>query len=267
MSANQHQIFLQALRIMLKPIIKFCLRRSIKIQDLNECCKLAFIDAAAEEIENSEGLVSINRLSMRTGVHRPDVRRLYKEKQAPKHSGDILRRVIGCWQQDKRFTTKAKKPRVLSLAGENNEFAKLVGTVSADPNHYTVLSELINSGFVERSGKKIKLKTRVYLPKNDLINAMMLLAKNVNHLMEAVDENVASANEIPNYHLETDFDNVIEDALPAVRKWLLAQGSAFHHRIRLYLAKYDKDANPELINHKGGVRVVVGGYSHILTQG
>ncbi len=253
----------ELLKSLLRPVIRFCLRRSLKLQDLLEAAKIVFLEVAEDEMEKRTLAVSRSRLSAMTGVHRRDVMRIYDHRERKTSNKDLVRKVVGQWQSDPRFTTRAGKPRILAVQSKESEFAQLVRAVSSDLNPYTVLFELERAGAVERSSKGLKLSAPVFLPK-ELQSGFEILSQDIDNMTEAVEENCSTAPETPNLHIRTEYDNIAADALPAVRKWLLHEGSELHRRARAFLSQFDRDINPEVTSAPAGVRVVLGAFS--LTQ-
>lgn len=129
--------------------------------------------------------ISVSRLSVMTGLHRPDVIRLYKTKNIYNSRADVITRIIGQWQSDKRFTTTRGKPRALLFEGKDSEFAKLVCAVSADLNPYTALFELERMGTVERTSKGLILQHRMYLPRGSAVEGFELLSRDAEDLISA----------------------------------------------------------------------------------
>ena len=56
-------------------------------------------------------------------------------------------------------------------------------------------------------------------------------------------------------------EKVQRPALERGVRWLLKEGSSFHRRARVFLAKLDRDFSPEERKSKGRLRVVVGSFS------
>ena len=198
-----------------------------------------------------------------TGVHRVDVRRLHTLKSAPKKSKNIIHSIIEQWQHNPQFTSKSGKPRVLSFQSGEGEFTELVHSVSVDLNPYTVLFELERGKSIERTHRGIKFTDPVFKPQGDVREKCHLMAQDTEHLLLAVNENIFEKPKKPNYHILTEYDNIVEDAVPEIREWFLVQGSMFHDRARKFLSRFDKDLNPSLKKKKGGVRAVLGGFSRV----
>ena len=265
---NQRNLEFQAIQFLLRPIVRFCLRRAHSIQDFMEAAKIVFIDIAADELTRADERVNVSRLSVLTGLYRKDVTRIYKEQQTG-HSEpqSILGRVIGHWRHNKRFTNKSGQPKVLSLKGEKSEFRLLVQTISKNINPGTVLFELERMGSVERTPNGVKLVRQMPGFGRNPQKGFELLSKDIQTLVDAVQENLLSKVRPSNLHIRTEYDNIATEHLPEIRRWLIDEGKVFHRKAREYISKFDKDINPELGDgSQGGGKVVVNAFSFTSEQ-
>ena len=233
----------ECLRILLRPLVRFCLRWSIGIQDWMEASKQVFIDVAREEMEKDGAKVNVSRLSVATGLRRREVIRIYREGEEKEPNFSFVTRVIGQWQHDPDFLTKAGKARVLGVEGEDNEFYELVRTVSSDLHPGTVLFELERIGAVQRTSKGLKLVSDTYSPNHDVREGFTMLARDTEDLMVAAQENLLDLTEYPNLHHTTEYDNVREDALPKISEWIFKEGEKFHTRARKFISQFDLDVS------------------------
>ncbi len=263
MDYQLRKLLLEGLKQLFKPVARFCLNRSMKIQDAAEMLKFAFLEVAKEELQRDGKLISNSRLSVMTGLHRRDVVRLLLDGQEVHETAPLLLRVVGQWQQDPRFTDKKKTPKPLSIEGKKSQFVNLVQSVSKDLNPYTVLFELERVGAVRREGDEIVLNADVYVPDGDIKESLGLLGRDVEDLILAVDDNVFKKPSIPHLHIKTRYDNVCLSAVPELRKWCLELGARVHAEVRAKLAKYDKDVNPKLGDEPGGAVVSFGTFARV----
>ena len=253
----------RCLRCLLRPVARFCLRHSIKLQDFIEVLKGVMVEVAQEHLCERDIDVSTSRLSVMTGVHRKDVVRFRSGGVGEKKSGDIIKRIIGQWRGNNAFLNSSGKPKVLSFDSAEGEFADLIHSVSRELNPYTLLFELERTGAVERTKRGVKLRARMHLPKGDLKEGLLLLESDTEDLIASVEENLFGDLEIPNLHVKTEYDNVPKSAELEIRKWFIEEGSAFHQRARSYLSAYDRDINPGSGNAEEAIRVVVGAFSRV----
>jgi hypothetical protein len=254
---------LTALVYALLPLAQICIRHSIKLQDILEAVKLAFIKASEAELAKSDEKMSVSRISVMTGVNRRDVSRLLDGSIDVTRFPDLTSRVLGAWQADKRFLTDSGRPRVLSAEGRESEFSELVKAISSDVAPYTVLHELERLGIVERTSSGVKMVSRIYVnPPENFEETYIMLGEDARDLTYAIESNLSERLETPNLHLKTEYSNISKRDLPTVREWLLTEGSAFHRKVRHYLSGYDLDLNPEIRKKNSGTRVVYASYSH-----
>ena len=247
---------------MLFPLVRMCVRHSVKYQDVAEMLKRAFVKAAEDTLLDEQAKISISKVSVMTGVNRREVTRLLGAPFELPEVKDVTSRVIGQWQVDEEFLTRAGQPAVLSVEGLDSQFFKLVRKVSSDIAPYTVLYDLERLGLISRSERGVKLLSRVYTTSPDQIeDGLVMMSEDVEDLIHSIEENCFHPSEIPNLHLKTEYTNVSAAHIAEVKEWLLHEGSAFHRKVRTYLADFDLDVRPELKSNNSGLRVAYGSFS------
>ena len=249
----------QALRYLIRPLARFCVRHRIGIREILELLKQELSRAAAEELTSQGSSANVSRISAITGIHRKDLPRLIRDLPKDPESRSVLSRVIGHWQQQTKFRTTSGKPRTLSISGTDSEFHALVKSVSADLNPYTVLQELERFGAVERTSQGLKLAHRVWVPKGDIKQGFEIVAKDISDLLTTVEENVTS-REPQHLHLRTEYDNIPAKFMPEIKEWLMREGSALHQRARNFMARMDRDENKGIQPGTDRIRVVLGSF-------
>lgn len=263
MSNRTHDLRKSALHSLLRPIVRFCLRSSYTAQDLFEAAKEIFVQIAAEELTSTGEKINRSRLSIVTGLRRPEIRRILESRPPERTEGShsLLARVMLQWRNDREFSLEPGEPRPLSYRGPNAEFRKLCNKVSTTLNPGTVQFDFERRGFAVREGKSLVLKFR-QLPLTDMpAESFSILGKDLDGLVQAVEENLLSTAPITNLHLRTEFDNIVPRFIPTIRRWLMDEGKDFHRRIRNFLAQFDKDLNPDLSGEEGRARVAATAFS------
>ncbi|MDC0358262.1 DUF6502 family protein [Oligoflexia bacterium] len=245
---------------LLAPVLRFCLRHSLTIQELNEEIKHQYITVAADELAKNRIMVNTSRLSVATGLRRHEVQRIWQGERKDASPGHG-QRVVGQWMNDARFLTKAKKPRVLGYKGPDNDFDTLVKLVCTDVPPGTVLFELVRTGVVEKTKTHVKLLEHSHISSDKPIESFQLYAQDSTDLLNAVEENVIDKPKPLNLHVRTEFDNVSQNDLKKIRTWLNKEGNAFHKKALKYLARFDLDINPPAKPEPGGARIVITSFS------
>lgn len=236
------------LRIVLRPVVRFCLRRALTLQDIISAAKLELVAIAAEELEASGERVNVSRLSLITGVYRGEAHRIFKEKAPPTPTSEnFLQRIVGQWEQNARFRKRPGVPKPLSFRGEASEFRLLCESVSKNINPGTVLYELTRLAMVQEREELLHLIRRESYLGRDESRAWTLFAAECESLHTVVEENTLGAR---HHHVRTWYDNVYVKDLAGLRMWLDEEGKRFHRKLRTRLAASDRDIAP---GAKGGL--------------
>lgn len=255
------------LRLLLRPLIRFCLSRSLTIKELYLIAKEVFVEEAEREIRKSSPKINVSRLSVLTGLHRRDVRQLYREKRPlPLEGASFTARVLALWEQDPRFLGPGSKPRSLSFGEDGTDFHSLVASVSKNISPGTVLFELLRIGAVQKTPQGLRYVRGDASARKEESRAYDLVSRDIEALIATVGENVARPVQEPNLHIRTEYDNIYTPDLERAKAWILAQGKTFHRKVRTYLSKIDADIAPRKGRSaaRAGGRVVVTSFS--LTQ-
>ncbi len=256
------QTFLKScVYMMLKPIALFCITRGVRFQDFIEIAKKAFVENARNKLNQENNLISVSKLSVMTGIQRPEVNRILENPDTIK-SKDFIVKIIGQWSEDKKFLYK-NKPKKLSTEGTLSEFAALVHMISKDLNPHTVRFELERLGLVETKNGLAKLINPVYITNGDPKNTLRLGSYDIEDLLVSLQENAFSSNDVPNLQARTEYDNIPDEEIDSVRLWFLDAGARLHEEARKFLSKLDRDTNRTNKKGTGKNRVVIGTYSRV----
>lgn len=257
-------LLLKALPHLVRPIVKICLKHGIKLGEVLDALKRAFVAQACMQLEQHGDAVSNSRVTLMTGVHRTDVASIRGEERFEPRQKHTASDVINQWRYDERFYSRRGKPRPLTFDSKTSEFAELVQSVSHSISPYTVAFELERLGMIQRARDgRVKLVTRVFVPKGDPKAVLSMLSEDAEDLYLAVEENAFKTNDTqPNHHLKTEYRNVPAEALSEIRSWCMREGSALHERARNFLSRYDRDINTG-VSGTGSFRVALGSFSVI----
>lgn len=250
----------QIIEIMLRPVLRFCLRRGICHQEFNRLVRKVQIGLAAEEIEQSGRKVSVSRLAAMTGIDRRDVTAIYRGEKPVTGKISLVARVISQWEASSQYQSANGGPRALDYDTGEHCFYSLVERVSKDVGPAVVLAELERLGLVECEENKVKLLTSEHIDEQEPDEGLLLLNRDMGTLIEAVEENLFAPDKTHNLHLRTEYDNIFVEDIPKIRKWLLRRGQQFHKEAREFLTKFDKDITYD-DKKQGGGTVVLGAMS------
>lgn len=228
-----------ALKAMLAPIVRFCLRHGVKLQDLVDVAKGSFVEHAHKSLKSSGEAASTNRISLMTGVHRKDSALQTLVGSQSKKSRSLEWRILNHWENSEKYQTKRGKPRILSLLGSEGEFAEMVAEVSKELNPYSVLFELERVGAVEKSPRGVKLIHAEYQVVENLEEGFEFLSTDIDDLITAVEENLSQQPAGENHHVKTQFDSIPKSKAREVKLWLNKRSALLHKEVRKYLTAVD----------------------------
>ena len=194
----------RAVRQLLRPLVGLLLDNGLTYGWLTKILKVIYVDVAEAEFGLPDKPQTDSRISLLTGVHRKDVRRLRSEDREafePPSSIFLGAQLVAIWTTDPRFVDKQGKPVPLArLPADAHEhqvmsFEDLVTLVSKDIRPRSILDEWLRLGAVSVNGDdKICLKVDAFIPARGYEEKVYYLGKNVHDHMAAARENVQSSS-------------------------------------------------------------------------
>lgn len=253
----------ECVKWIMRPVVRYCLRNSIKLQELFEATKIVFVEEAKEALTKSKIKFNDSKISVMTGVHRRDLSRFRESDMSPKQINNAVFKLLGLWQSSKKYLLEGK-PKKLSYGSDGSDFSKLVRSITSDIHPQAVLTELTRCGAVRLDNGEAVLIAKIYNPKGDYKKGFQIISSDCNDLISAVEENVIDQIDPPNHHVRTAYDNVYLDDPDKIRSWILSKGDKFHEEMRNHISKHDLDIDPDQnTENKSKYRVVVGSFSWI----
>ncbi|MHB8453725.1 MAG: DUF6502 family protein [Acidiferrobacterales bacterium] len=162
-----------ALLSILRPLVRYLIGRGWSYPVMSEMLKEVYVSEAESHYAHANEGVTDSRISLLTGIHRKDVKRLRQELRKPSYNKPALRResglaarVIATWVSTSRYLDAHRRPRSLPLSATGNRpsFESLVRETRADMRPNVILDELLRVGVVEvLEGDKVKLLRSAYV--------------------------------------------------------------------------------------------------------
>lgn len=169
MSANVKDYLLQALRLMLKPLVKLFISQGVTHAEFSETAKEVYVEIALRHFETS-GKINKSRVAILTGLTRKEVKNVI-DRALQSGSKEKLysrpERVLAGWYGDPRYTGPYGIPLELpyeSSVKDEPTLVSLVKTYSGDMAPRQMLNELLRSGSVVEVDKRYKAVSRLYEP-------------------------------------------------------------------------------------------------------
>lgn len=182
----------------LRPLVGLLMEHGLTFPWLSGHLKTVFVDVAEKEFRLPKKRQTDSRITLLTGVHRKDVRRLRQSREdeaeeGPPASVYLGAHLVAVWTSDKRFLDGKGRPKPLTRLphGKGPNFEELVTSVSKDIRPRAVLDEWLRLGAVEVDDNDcVRLKTEAFIPTKGFEEKVYYLGKNVHDHIAAARHNV-----------------------------------------------------------------------------
>lgn len=190
--SGQAPALLDAARQVLAPLTRLMLAHGVKYSQLQELLKAVIVEVAAAEFAGPHSDRAQSRISVATGLRRPEVKRLLAQPALPHAKGrSVVADVFGRWTADKLYRDRRGRikplPRNASEGGDAS-FETLVRGIKKDVHPRSVFEDMHRQGLVVLDTQgRVKLNQIAFVPKEDLTQMLHFLGVNVGaHLSTAV---------------------------------------------------------------------------------
>ncbi|HEB88926.1 MAG TPA: hypothetical protein ENI85_05085 [Deltaproteobacteria bacterium] len=178
---------MRAARSLLRPLVRLLLESQITYPLLGDLLKELFIDVAERDLPIDGRRQTDSRISLLTGIHRKDVKRLRRLREEAEGTtspsiplGALL---VSRWMGDPRYLDTEGAPRALPrMPGREGEpsFEELVTAVNKDIPARSVLDEWIRQGIAEMDDDGIvRLRVESFVPEEGLEAKIHFFGRNL----------------------------------------------------------------------------------------
>lgn len=188
---------LQAVRRLLRPLARLLMAHGVDYPAFSDLSKEAFVDVAARDFPSDTASVTDSRVSLLSGVHRREVKRIREESlsQTPSiPTASLGALLVARWCGDARYLDSARRPLPLSrLARQGGEqsFEKLVEGVNKDIRPRAVLDEWLRLGAVSLDEEdRVHLAEHAFVPARGLEEKAFFFGKNIGDHLAASAHNL-----------------------------------------------------------------------------
>lgn len=167
---SSNDTLLKVLRQALRPLVKLLLAKGIAYPQLIDLLKGLYVDLAVRDFPVAGKEQTDSRVSLLTGIHRKDVKRLRglpaDEERVPE-TVSLGMRLINAWQLPPFADPDGTPKRLSRLARQGGElsFETLVSSVSKDIRSRSVLDEWTRLGIARIDDEDgVRLMTDAFVP-------------------------------------------------------------------------------------------------------
>jgi hypothetical protein len=250
MDNNKGHILASAVARILRPLVRILLRNGMSYQRFAEIARSQFVDVARKEFGIAGRKQSVSRIAVITGLTRKEVtsriRHAATEDQEKADRYHRASRVVSGWRRDEAFLDARRRPAVLPIVGPGKSFQQLVRRYGGDVPHRAVLDELRSANVVACPDKnRVKLIERAYLPRGDESMKLHILGVDTGYLIETICHNLKPEGAEPRIQRKVLYDNLPDEALPALRKLSMKSAQALLEKLDAFFSSHDRDVRPE----------------------
>lgn len=237
--------------VLTAPIARWLLRSGVPYTAFADVLKSVFVDVARAELEGAGHKATFSALSLLSGVHRKDVRKLETEssgavRDAAPRGVPLPSQVFTRWLTARRYRLRDGSPKPLPRSGSGASFETLARELSQDVHPRTVLDELLRLGLVRLEGDLVVPASASFTPSRRLDELTTLFAANASdHIAAAVHNLTRSGKRFLEQSVFADGlsdDSVEQLREKAVATWLAAFEAMVGDATRLVEKDADVDA-------------------------
>lgn len=218
------KLVLKALHQVLKPLIRLALSQGVNYPMLLETLKSVFVQVAEEDFKLAKREQTDSRISLLTGLHRKDVRRLRNQPEDHHNSSSIASlgsQLVGLWITHPDFIDATGKPKALprlASAGGNVSFERLVAQVNKDIRSRPVLDEWLRVGVVHIDENDcVCLNTEAFVPNAGFEEKLFFFEQNIHDHLAATAHNLMNVTP-PMLERCVYYDKLTPEAIAELKK-------------------------------------------------
>jgi len=196
-NAVPSKALVSALRRVLYPLVRLMLVQGVTFPFLTELLKGVFVEVAEREFPIGDKASTDSRISLLTGVHRKDVRRLREAGREPVQAKSSVvslgAQLAAVWTGLPQYVGEDGRPiplaRLASSGGRS--FEALVASVSKDIRSRVVLDEWLRLGVVRVDEQdRVVLDSGAFIPQKGFEEKMFYFGHNLHDHAAAAVHNV-----------------------------------------------------------------------------
>ena len=237
-AADAAGIVVEMLRRMLRPLVRLLVARQIHYPVLSRVLKSLYVEVATSDFALEDKRVMLSRLSLLTGIHRREVKRMLEEP-APGEAGTppaitLGAQVVARWTGGPPWTDAAGRPRPLSRLAESEGepgFHALVQSVSVDIHPRSLLDEWLRLGVVHVDDEgAVVLNVAAFVPVHGFEEKAHYVGRNLRDHLAAAAANLEGA-QAPFLERALYYGSLPEDAIEELEALAGEAGQAALERV------------------------------------
>ncbi len=204
---------------MLRPLVRFLIGRSLPFPFVAGVLRGLYVDVARKEFPVPGKPQTDSRITLLTGVHRKDVKRLRDEPQARKatpRAASLGSQLIARWTTQAEYVDGRGRPKPLPRLprpGVRHSFESLVRTLNTDIRPRVVLDEWQRLGIVSIDAEdRVCLQTDAFIAPAGSPEQLYYFGRNLHDHVAAATHNLKGEGD-PFLERSVNYNNLSEAAV------------------------------------------------------
>ena len=254
---NQNSVIFKALECALKPLVRLMLARGITYIQLTEWLKHIFVETAVREFTLPDKAINDSRISVITGVHRKDVKRLREimlinPMLVEPANVNLGSKIVSTWLSNGLYMDDGKPKSIARLRKDGGDvsFEALAEVVTKDVRARAALDELERVGAVNiDENDRVTLMTEAFIPTKGEDEKAYYLGLGVGDHTAAAVHNVLNCQP-PSFDRVVHYKGLSLESIQDIEQLSRAQGSQLLQEINKKAEKLPSAADKSDIKSK-----------------
>jgi hypothetical protein len=213
------ELLLKPLARMLRPLVRLLIRSGVTFPVLADLLRGLYVDVAIRDLLPDAAARTDSRVSLLTGVHRKELRRLRTQDPVTDDEPAVVTlssHIIARWLGTPAYTDAAGQPLVLprvARSATEPSFEGLVESVTTDVRARTVLDDWRSQGLVTLDADdRVRLSIAAFIPRPGRGEQLFYFARNLHDHLAAAVANVLATGPAPFLDRSVHYDGLSEEA-------------------------------------------------------
>ncbi|MDG6777537.1 DUF6502 family protein [Thiomicrorhabdus sp. zzn3] len=195
---TQQTALFKAIKKILRPLVSLLLRQGITYTAVIDLLKTTYVEVADQEFTIKGKKQTDSRISVLTGVHRKEVKRIREEAPSEldvkERKASLSAQLMATWLGDPDYMDEHGNPKPLPRNSEGNErsFDTMVRCVTRDVHPRSILDDWLHKGVIKLDCQGLViLQESGYVPEADFEEKLFFAGKNIGDHLSVVTHNLA----------------------------------------------------------------------------
>ncbi|PID41828.1 MAG: hypothetical protein CSA52_01185 [Gammaproteobacteria bacterium] len=219
----------KALHHLLRPMVRLLMHFQITYPAMSGFLKQIYVDVAVNDFKLDGKAQTDSRVSLLTGVHRKDVKRLREnnEEFLPSPAISLGAQLIARWLGDREYLDENGSAKPLPRTSDSGaSFESLVKTAAKqDIRARAVLDEWLNLGVVRiNDDDTISLNAEAFVPQDNFDDKAFFFGKHLHDHISAGVHNMLNGTP-PQFDRGVFYNNLTPDSIEVLRRLIARQAT------------------------------------------